>query len=137
MLNLKKTMSNRSGNESGPVVVDQVAHLIKQRYDFHLAVLKAYVDHAQCISNKNHKTVTADVNRLSSEFIAKYKFGAKFIIEIQKYVNTKFVHSGHSVYSELKANSGMDEATFERFADEMRDSGVLSNFDSQFKAIFD
>ncbi len=117
-------------------VVRATQDILKDRYQFHMSILKAYVRHAQCVENKDKNSVNASVTQLANKLIAKYNFGSKFLSELKSYVDYQFRMSISASYAEIRKNSGLNEHVFEQMVDELHKSNIVGDMSPRFRAIF-
>ena len=113
---------------------------IRNRFDFYLSILKGYARYAQKYENKSKAEVTADINKIADQLITQYHFGAKFISELHRYIQQRFIQPSTKVFSEIQEESGLDEETFNKFSRELvrKDSvNVFDSFSPRFRSIFD
>lgn len=132
--NLGRVLSNKPfvSQKATDIPVDTQ---LKARFDFHSAVLRNYVKYAQEIENLSKEEVLAQINPIIDELVSQYRFGAKFVNDIRKYVETKYHTTPAAMYATIRKDSALDEGVFGVMMEDLKESPILDKFSPQFRMI--
>lgn len=123
----KVKLSDHDFNES---------ELIKKRFDFHLALLKNSVRYMQEVEGKNITEVTGNTMKLANGLVERFKFGSKFINELESYIKTRFQPVPASFKNSIVKDSGIeDPILFNHLLDDFKASADFENLSGRFKMI--
>lgn len=108
---------------------------LRDQFVFYLAVLKNYVKHAHEIENLNKAQVLEQINPIVNSLIEQYRFGSKFVAEINRYVDSRYHTTPATMYNSIRKDSTLDEGVFGTMMEDFKESKIIDNFSPQFRMI--
>lgn len=126
------TLSNQSFTT--PVVGDQSTDkVLHNRFEFYSAFLRSYVEYSQKVENLPKFEMQHRVNKLTNKLVEKHRFGAKFVNDINKFINDSYTKNRFDVFNCMKADANLDEGVFESMMEDMLESELMSDVSPRFK----
>lgn len=131
---LGDTLSNRPFRTDSSLALPTDERL-NAKFKFHDALIRNYIKYSHEVESMNKSQIKERVIPMINSLIEEHQFGSKFASGLMTYLNSRFVQPKSTVYSNIKADSGLTELVFESLMGDFVSSPFINGYSSSFRQI--
>ena len=107
--------------------------LLNTRFVFYSAVLKNYIKHSHEVESMTRSEIKERVEPVMNALIEKYKFGSRFVSEINTEIARRFIQPSSQVLGDIQNDANLPSDVFDSMMTDLKGSNIFNAISSNFR----